>query len=43
MSKKALPRVYNRAGKLVQVQDKTWYSLQASGDAAERVDRKSVV
>lgn len=37
MSKKALPRVYNRAGKLVQVQDKTWYALQASGDAAERV------
>jgi ATP-dependent protease ClpP protease subunit len=37
MSKKALPRVYNRAGKLVQVQDKTWYALQASGDASERV------
>lgn len=37
MSKKARPRVYNRAGKLVQVQDKTWYALQASGEAAERV------
>jgi ATP-dependent protease ClpP protease subunit len=37
MSKKARPRVYNRAGKPVQVQDKTWYELQASGEAAERV------
>lgn len=37
MSKKARPRVYNRAGQRVQVQDKTWYALQASGDAAERV------
>ncbi|WP_456026127.1 head maturation protease, ClpP-related [Pseudomonas capeferrum] len=37
MSKKARPRVYNRAGTLVPVQDKTWYALQASGDAAERV------
>ncbi|EJM93109.1 protease subunit of ATP-dependent protease [Pseudomonas sp. GM74] len=37
MSKKARPRVYNRAGKRVQVQDKTWYALQASGEAAERV------
>ena len=37
MSKKALPRVYNRAGKRVQVQDKTWYALQASGEASERV------
>ena len=37
MSKKARPRVYNRAGKRVPVQDKTWYALQASGEAAERV------
>ncbi|MDI3357126.1 Clp protease ClpP [Pseudomonas sp. UYIF39] len=37
MSKKARPRVYNRAGKRVQVQDKTWYALQASGEAVERV------
>jgi ATP-dependent protease ClpP protease subunit len=37
MSKKARPRVYNRAGQRVQVQDKTWYALQASGEAAERV------
>lgn len=37
MSKKARPRIYNRAGKQVQVQDKTWYAVQASGDAAERV------
>lgn len=37
MSKKARPRVYNRAGKRVQVQDKTWYALQTSGEAAERV------
>jgi ATP-dependent protease ClpP protease subunit len=37
MSKKTRPRVYNRAGKRVQVPDKTWYALQASGEAAERV------
>jgi len=37
MSKKALPRIYNRAGQRVQVQDKTWYAVQASGEAAERV------
>ena len=37
MSKKARPRVYNRAGKRVPVQDKTWYALQASGEASERV------
>jgi len=37
MSKKARPRVYNKAGQRVQVQDKTWYALQASGEAAERV------
>jgi ATP-dependent protease ClpP protease subunit len=37
MSKKARPSIYNRAGQRVPVQDKTWYALQASGDAAERV------
>lgn len=37
MSKKARPRIYNRAGKRVQVQDKTWYALEANGEAAERV------
>ena len=37
MSKKARPRIYNRAGKQVQVQDKTWYAVQANGEAAERV------
>jgi len=37
MSKKAKPRIYNRAGKRVQVQDKTWYAVQADGEAAERV------
>lgn len=37
MSKKARPRIYNRAGKRVEVQDKTWYALQTSGEAAERV------
>lgn len=37
MSKKARPRVYNRAGKQVQVQDKSWYAVQAEGEAAARV------
>ncbi|WP_159245154.1 head maturation protease, ClpP-related [Pseudomonas koreensis] len=37
MSKKARPRIYNRAGKRVEVQDKTWYALQTSGEATERV------
>lgn len=37
MSKQALPRICNRAGQRVQVQDKTWYAVQASGEAAERV------
>lgn len=37
MSKQARPRIYNRAGKRVEVQDKTWYALQASGEASERV------
>ncbi|NUT82408.1 head maturation protease, ClpP-related [Pseudomonas brassicacearum] len=37
MSKPALPRIYNRAGQRVKVQDKTWYAMQESGDAEERV------
>jgi ATP-dependent protease ClpP protease subunit len=37
MSKKARPRIYNRAGQRVPIQDKTWYAVQASGEAAERV------
>ncbi|WP_454839708.1 head maturation protease, ClpP-related [Pseudomonas hormoni] len=37
MSKKARPRVYNRAGQRVKVQDDTWYTVQASGEASERV------
>ncbi|UCP10242.1 Clp protease ClpP [Pseudomonas sp. MM213] len=37
MSKKARPRVYNRAGQRVKVQDDTWYTVHASGEAAERV------
>ncbi|MFK7701752.1 head maturation protease, ClpP-related [Pseudomonas caspiana] len=37
MSKKARPRVYNRAGKQVPVQDKSWYAVQAEGEATERV------
>lgn len=36
MSKKALPRIYDKAGKRVSVQDKGWYTLQASGEAAQR-------
>ena len=37
MSKKARPRIYNRAGQRVQVEDKTWYAVHASGEATERV------
>lgn len=37
MSQSAPPRIYNRAGHLVTVQDKTWYAVQASGESAERV------
>lgn len=37
MSKKARPRIYNRAGERVQVKDKTWYAVHASGEATERV------
>lgn len=37
MSKNKRPRIFNRAGKQVPVQDKTWYAVHASGEAAERV------
>ena len=37
MSKKTRPRIYNRAGQRVQVEDKTWYALQANGEAVGRV------
>lgn len=33
MSKKALPRIYDKAGKQVKVADKSWYTFQASGEA----------
>jgi len=33
MSKKAIPRIYDKAGKQVKVADKSWYTLQASGEA----------
>ena len=36
MSKKALPRIYDKAGKRVPVQDKSWYAGQASGEAEQR-------
>jgi ATP-dependent protease ClpP protease subunit len=35
MSKKALPRIYDRAGKQVKVADKSWYAFQASGEAEQ--------
>jgi len=37
MSKNAKPRIYNRAGKRVEVKDKTWYAVNASGEATDRV------
>lgn len=36
MSKKAKPRVFDKAGKQVKVTDKSWYTLQASGEAEQR-------
>jgi len=36
MSNKAKPRVYDKAGKQVKVADKSWYTLQASGEAEQR-------
>ena len=37
MSKKTPPRIYNKAGQPVPVQDKSWYAVHASGEATERV------
>ncbi|WP_085725753.1 head maturation protease, ClpP-related [Pseudomonas sp. R37(2017)] len=37
MSKNTPPRIYNKAGQQVPVQDKSWYAVHASGEAAERV------
>ncbi|MCK9802357.1 Clp protease ClpP [Pseudomonas sp. MAFF 302030] len=37
MSKKARPRIYNRAGERVKVKDESWYTVLASGEATERV------
>ncbi|MGH8376981.1 MAG: head maturation protease, ClpP-related, partial [Pseudomonas sp.] len=37
MSKKTPPRIYNKAGQQVPVQDKSWYAVHASGEATERV------
>jgi ATP-dependent protease ClpP protease subunit len=36
MSKKTKPRVYDKAGKQVKIADKSWYALQASGEAEQR-------
>jgi ATP-dependent protease ClpP protease subunit len=36
MSKKTKPRVYDKAGKQVKVADKSWYTVQASGEAEQR-------
>jgi ATP-dependent protease ClpP protease subunit len=36
MSKKTKPRVYDKAGKQVKVAEKSWYTLQASGEAEQR-------
>lgn len=33
MSKKAIPRIYDKAGKQVKVADKSWYTFQAAGEA----------
>jgi len=37
MSKKTPPRIYNKAGQRVPVQDKSWYAVHTSGEATERV------
>lgn len=36
MSKKAIPRIYDKAGKQVKVTDKSWYTFQASGAAEQQ-------
>ncbi|WP_397452520.1 head maturation protease, ClpP-related [Pseudomonas sp. NA-150] len=37
MNKQSTPRIFNRAGKQVPVQDKHWYHLLASGESEQRV------
>jgi len=37
MSKNTPPRIYNKAGQQVPVQDKSWYAVHSSGEATERV------
>ncbi|AZF09401.1 Prophage Clp protease-like protein [Pseudomonas sp. R2-37-08W] len=36
MSKKTIPRIYDKAGKQVKVADKSWYTFQASGEAEQQ-------
>jgi ATP-dependent protease ClpP protease subunit len=36
MSKHTRPRIYNKAGQRVPVQDKSWYAVHASGEAEQR-------
>ncbi|MHB2243312.1 head maturation protease, ClpP-related [Pseudomonas monsensis] len=36
MSKQARPRIYNKAGERVQVSEKSWYAMQANGEAEQR-------
>ncbi|WP_312403291.1 head maturation protease, ClpP-related [Pseudomonas rhodesiae] len=36
MSNKAIPRIYDKAGKQVKVADKSWYTFQASGEAEQQ-------
>lgn len=36
MSKKAIPRIYDKACKQVKVADKSWYTFQASGEAKQQ-------
>jgi len=36
MSRKAIPRIYDKAGKQVKVADKSWYTFQASGEAEQQ-------
>ena len=37
MSKNTPPRIYNKAGQRLPVQDKSWYAVHASGEATERL------
>lgn len=36
MSKQVRPRIYNKAGERVQVSEKSWYAMQANGEAEQR-------